>query len=345
MRVLFASNYPHLPEITGGLQTATHDLCVAIKEMGAEAAVLCGKAPDPDAGSSTSAFAQDEHLGYLVLRADNPEQALPLAAAAWNASVVVVQNGTALLPMVRSSLESGKPTAVYLHNVETHQLAGNLPAHESLLYLANSAFTAHRWNALYGLDCAVIPPVIAPDRYLANQTGTKVLYVNPSPIKGVEIMFALAAACPELQFLVMESWPLDPQWRLYCQQRAAQLGNIEWCSPAADMRAVYAQARVLLMPSVWEESFGRTVIEAQLNGLPVLASNRGALPQLVSQGGLVMDLQAPVADWAQALRKLHAPATNATYAAAAQQQAAAYVAETPLVLAQLLSVLALHASR
>ena len=111
------------------------------------------------------------------------------------------------------------------------------------------------------------------------------------------------------------------------------------------MRAVYAQARVLLMPSVWEESFGRTVIEAQLNGLPVLASNRGALPQLVSQGGLVMDLQAPVADWAQALRKLHAPATNAVYAAAAQQQAAAYVAETPLVLAQLLSVLALHASR
>lgn len=47
MRVLFASNYPHLPAITGGLQTATHDLCVAIKEMGAEAAVLCGQMQAP----------------------------------------------------------------------------------------------------------------------------------------------------------------------------------------------------------------------------------------------------------------------------------------------------------
>lgn len=151
MRVLFASNYPHLPAITGGLQ-AHHTRSVrpsrrwALKRLCS--AARC-KLPNP---GSARAFAQDEHLGYLVLRANNPEQVLPLAAAAWNASVVVVQNGTALLPMVRSNTESGKPTAVYLHNVETHQLAGNLPAHESLLYLANSAFTAHNWNALYGLD-------------------------------------------------------------------------------------------------------------------------------------------------------------------------------------------------
>ncbi|RZJ25838.1 MAG: glycosyl transferase family 1, partial [Haliea sp.] len=42
MRVLFVSDYPHLPDIRGGLQTTTHDLCLAIGMAGAEAAVLCG---------------------------------------------------------------------------------------------------------------------------------------------------------------------------------------------------------------------------------------------------------------------------------------------------------------
>ena len=40
MRVLFVSNYPHLPDIHGGLQTTTHDLCLAIQAMGAAAGVL-----------------------------------------------------------------------------------------------------------------------------------------------------------------------------------------------------------------------------------------------------------------------------------------------------------------
>ncbi len=344
MRVLFVTNYAHLPDITGGLQTTTHDLCLAIKALGGEAAVLCGRL-QADKNSADRPASGDESLGYLVLRADAPEQALPMAAAAWAADAIVVQSGNALAPMLLSSLSCGRPTAVYLHNVETHQLAGHLAPDPSLLYLANSEFTARRWRSLYGIDCAVIPPVIDPEPYLAAQTGDKVLFVNPVPIKGVELLFALAAACPELPFLVMESWNIDPHWRAYCLQRAAQLGNIEWHSPTPHMRDVFARARVLLMPSVWEESFGRTVVEAQLNGLPVLASQRGALPALVGDGGYVLAPEAPIADWAAALRQLYDPVTSATQREAAQRQAAAHVASTPLIVGQLLSLLALHASQ
>lgn len=342
MRVLFAFNYPHLPELVGGLQTTTHDLCLAIKAMGAEAAVLCGRTHETAAAGVPTA---DESLGYLTLRADHPEQALPMAAAAWGADVIVVQSGTALAPMLLASLATGRPTAVYLHNVETHQLAGNLLPDPSLLYLANSAFTAQRWHALYGIDCAVIPPVVAPDAYLADHTGDHVLFVNPTPVKGIERLFDMAQACPDLPFLVMESWQLDPYWRAHCRDRAARLGNIEWHAPAEDMRQVFARTRMLLMPSVWEESFGRTVIEAQLNGLPVLASNRGALPQLVGEGGLVLAPEAPVDDWALALRRLYDPEISTAQRDAARRQGAAHVAATTLVVGQLLSLLALHASQ
>jgi glycosyltransferase involved in cell wall biosynthesis len=344
MRVLFVSNYAHLPDITGGLQTPTHDLCLAIKAIGGDAAVLCGRLA-VDKTSPELPASGDESLGYLVLRADAPELALPMAAAAWGADAIVVQSGTALAPMVLASLSSGRPTAVYLHNVETHQLAGHLAPHPSLLYLANSDFTAQRWHTLYGIDCTVIPPVIAQEPYLAAQTGDKVLFVNPIPIKGVEMLFSLAAACPELPFLVMESWNIDPHWRAYCLDRAAQLGNIEWHGPTRDMREVFARSRLLLMPSVWEESFGRTVVEAQLNGLPVLASNRGALPQLVGHGGYVLAPEAPIDDWAHALRQLYDPVISAVQRDAAQRQAMLHVASTPIIAGNLLSLLALHASQ
>lgn len=344
MRVLFVSNYAHLPDIVGGLQTTTHDLCLAVRAIGAEAAVLCGRLPAAPSGPGQPASG-DDSLGYLVLRADAPEQALPMAAAAWGADVIVVQNGHALAPMVLASLETGRPTAVYLHNVETHQLAGHLAPDPSLLYLANSAFTARRWRTLYGIDCAVIPPVVAAESYVSGQTGDKVLFVNPTPIKGVETLFSLAAACPDLPFLVMESWHIAPHWRAHCLERAARLGNIEWCGPTHDMREVFARSRLLLMPSVWEESFGRTVIEAQLNGLPVLASNRGALPELVGEGGFALAPDAPVSDWALALRHLYDPVLSAAQREAARRQATGHALSTPLIVGELLTLLAAHVSR
>ena len=35
------------------------------------------------------------------------------------------------------------------------------------------------------------------------------------------------------------------------------------------------------MPSVWQESFGRVAAEAMINGIPVLGSTRGALPEVI----------------------------------------------------------------
>jgi glycosyltransferase involved in cell wall biosynthesis len=343
MRVLFVSSYPHMPDITGGLQTTTHDLCLAIRALGAEAAVLCGQWP---AGSTADDLAttRDERLGYPVFRSPRPAQALARVATDWNADAIVVQSGTTLAPMVLASLDTGRATAVYLHNVEVGQLGGHLAPDPSLLYLANSDFTAQRWHALYGIHCAVIPPIVAPQAYLADTSGDQVLFVNPTPIKGVERMFELAAACPELPFLVMESWNLDPHWRAHCHARATRLGNITWRGPSTDMREVYGQSRVLLMPSVWEESFGRTVVEAQLNGLPVLASRRGALPDLVGGGGVVLDAHAPVAEWAAALRRLYDPFAT-TERDASRRLGAAHVAATQTVVAQLLGLLSLHIGR
>lgn len=340
MRVLFASVYPHLPDVIGGLQTTTDDLCTALVGMGAHAAVLCGQSEH--ASSSHAPPRRDDTLGYPVFRVANPVHDLPLLAASWDPSIIVVQSGTTLLPMVIRALDTNRPTAVYLHNVETHQLGGTLVPDPSILYLANSEFTARRWRALCGLTCAVVPPLVLPDRYFTPQRGEHVLFVNPTQIKGVEILFALAGACPDIPFLVSESWGLNPHWRDHCLDRARALPNIEWSPPTRDMRAVYARARTLLMPSLWEESYGRTVVEAHVNGIPAVASNRGALPEVVGAGGILVDAHAPIAQWVQALRQAYLPSPAYDQLSDQARQQAYHTAASPVMLGRFVAAIAAH---
>lgn len=54
-----------------------------------------------------------------------------------------------------------------------------------------------------------------------------------------------------------------------------------------DIRKAYNKTRILLVPSFVEESFSRVAWEAMINGIPVVASNRGNLPLLVKNGGYI----------------------------------------------------------
>ena len=58
---------------------------------------------------------------------------------------------------------------------------------------------------------------------------------------------------------------------------------------------------MLLVPSVWDEPFGRVAAEAMINGIPPLVSDRGSLPQVVggdyAAGG--SGFVRPIPDWLQ----------------------------------------------
>lgn len=55
-----------------------------------------------------------------------------------------------------------------------------------------------------------------------------------------------------------------------------------------DRRAVYAGAIALIVPSL-NEGFGLTALEAMATGVPVVASNRGSLPELIGDAGILVD--------------------------------------------------------
>ncbi len=55
-------------------------------------------------------------------------------------------------------------------------------------------------------------------------------------------------------------------------------------------REFYRVAKLALIPSFFEESFGRGAAEALGAGVPVVASNRGALPETVGDAGILLDI-------------------------------------------------------
>lgn len=67
-------------------------------------------------------------------------------------------------------------------------------------------------------------------------------------------------------------------------------------------RDLYAGALALVMPS-HTEGFGIPALEAMTVGVPVIAANRGALPEVVGDAGLLVDPEDPVA-LADRLREL-----------------------------------------
>jgi glycosyltransferase involved in cell wall biosynthesis len=67
-------------------------------------------------------------------------------------------------------------------------------------------------------------------------------------------------------------------------QAVREMPQIEWLGrkPAAEVYDIVGNASLLVFPSEWYETFGQVAIEAFAKGTPVVASDIGAIPELVN---------------------------------------------------------------
>jgi glycosyltransferase involved in cell wall biosynthesis len=87
--------------------------------------------------------------------------------------------------------------------------------------------------------------------------------------------------------------------------RATHLGYV----PDADREGLYRGAAVLVLPS-FNEGFGLPVLEAMTVGVPVIGSNRGAIPEVLGDSGLLVSPDEPQ-ELAAALERLLTDSTLA----------------------------------
>ncbi|MDQ0458004.1 glycosyltransferase [Rhizobium paknamense] len=311
MKVLFAGGHGYFPEINGGVESSTHHLVEQLRARGHEASVLACLFGDGFFGFKARAklkllrqpAVMDTYPGYPVMRAWFPWEAAGFAAQKMKPDVAVVQAHKSV-PIAKALQAHNVPTVVYLRNVEFLDLAGDLREIPSALYIANSEFTAGAFHDKFGIESIVIPPTIDPKKYATPTTGDYVTFINPFDEKGVELALKLAAACPDIPFLFVESWKMSDSQRSALEKALSGLPNVRLEGRTNDMKTIYGRTKVLLAPSKWEEAWGRVASEAHCSGIPVLGSRRGGLPEAIGEGGVILDYDQPVEDWAKALQRL-----------------------------------------
>jgi len=199
---------------------------------------------------------------------------------------------------------------------------------QETLWLTVSQYAA-RHNGAHGLSFHVVPPLVEPARYrLAKHERRHATFIGLQNFKGGELVVRLAAACPEIPFLIFDNVDRNlPQWpgMTGAELRAAAeaLPNVTIRPPAKGVDAIYGSTKVLLAPSRYHEAWGRVASEAQINAIPVLASNRGGLPEAVGPGGICLDYDAPIELWAS---HLHAMWNNEAYYASLSEKAQVHAA-------------------
>ncbi|HVA13199.1 MAG TPA: glycosyltransferase, partial [Stellaceae bacterium] len=153
-------------------------------------------------------------------------------------------------------------------------------------------------------------------------------FIGLQNFKGGELVVKLARACPEIPFLIFDNVDRNlPQWPgmtgAELRAAAAALPNVAIRPAARGADAIYGSTKVLLAPSRYREAWGRVASEAQINGIPVLASDRGGLPEAVGPGGICLDYDAPIEVWASHLQAMW---NDPHYYAALSQRALAHAA-------------------
>jgi glycosyltransferase involved in cell wall biosynthesis len=192
------------------------------------------------------------------------------------------------------------------------------------LLLANAASLADGARA-EGYDCEIVPSVVEVDRARTESTREAVLLVNPISMLGGDRLFAIAAACPDLPFVVQESGLLTPEERADVLTRAGSAPNVDVRPFTSDPAQVFRDARVLLVPHRVDNR-PRVVLEAQTNGIPVVATDHPGLVESVGAGGRVVADSDDPQPWVDALRAVwdepaYGAAVDAARAHAARPEA------------------------
>ena len=177
----------------------------------------------------------------------------------------------------RISAGTGIPWAALIHKDNPDAVA-SLASGPHLAVFNTRHLLAH-FAGYTGCSLVVHPPVFAAEH--ATTPGAAVTLVNLSADKGAGVFYALADRFPSLSFLGVIGG--------YGQQdiRTHQ-PNVRIHDHTTNMRDVWCQTRVVLMPSV-TESYGLVAAEAMTSGIPVIAHPTSGLRECLGVGGLFAD--------------------------------------------------------
>lgn len=164
----------------------------------------------------------------------------------------------------------------YFVSLALHRRFGSFDAVDRFLAVSEFVQAKHVTAGLPAERLAVLPNFAHAARRREGPGGHFLFVGRLSPEKGLSVL--LEAWRPELGRLVVVGD--GPEAAIL---RGAPAGvEAVGAAPPDKVRRLLAGARALVCPSIWYEAFGRVIIEAYAQRVPVVASRIGALAEVVN---------------------------------------------------------------
>src|SRR4051795_1401075 len=161
-------------------------------------------------------------------------------------------------------------------------------ARRALRVITVSEFSRGELAELLGVDAVVVPGGVAHARFVPGTPRQDRPYVLT--VAGATARKNLAALGETARRLaaqgveLLAAGPQRPQFRAEANLPVRGLGEVQ----DAELPGLYAGALAFVLPSLYE-GFGLPCLEAMASGVPVVASNRGALPETCGDAALLVD--------------------------------------------------------
>jgi glycosyltransferase involved in cell wall biosynthesis len=131
----------------------------------------------------------------------------------------------------------------------------------------------------------VKPNFVANDPGPQERRGTYAAFVGRlSPDKGLRTLLAAWKRLPEIPLLIAGDGPIRAELEAEVEKQGLRNVIFKGHLSKTDTISTIRGARFLVFPSEWPEGFPMTIAESFACGVPVVCSEIGSLPEIVSSG-------------------------------------------------------------
>ncbi len=173
-------------------------------------------------------------------------------------------------------------------------VAAMITAHKALktwtktvdLFITLTEFSRQKFieGGLPADKIVVKPNFVYPDPGAGSGQGNYALYVGRLSVeKGIDTLIAAWEQLDiQVPLKIVGEGPLFDQVK-QAAQRLPQIEPLGRC-PLPEVHRLMGEAKCLIFPSKWYETFGRVAVESFAKGTPVIAAKIGAIAELVDSG-------------------------------------------------------------
>ena len=150
--------------------------------------------------------------------------------------------------------------------------------------------------------CEMVPSIVDLGATAIESSRRSLLLVNPIDENRVELLVEAARRCPDIPVVLQKSWEMDATESARLHTLAGQVPNVEIRERTDRPAEVYRDARVLFAP--YQYGRPRVLLEAQNNGIPVLALDHPPLTEAIAGGGVMVPPDVAVDRFVDELRSM-----------------------------------------